>query len=179
MIPNLLSVQYSEADGQRSVDPCHVSFVKAAHALLKSLFVKRSHLFEENYRILREPTVLGIHLNMGRQLSLEALACYCSGDDRRAVFVSDIVLNYQYGAHPALFRADDRAEIGVEDIASFHVGIHSLHTPWKVVGAGRARVLPVVSHAADGFIPPGNALIPFYAVRQTMYCKMPTCLPSL
>ena len=51
------------------------------------------------------------------------------GDDRRRMPVPRVVLHDQDRPGAALLAADHRAEIGVEDVAPFHVCIHSLHAP--------------------------------------------------
>ena len=60
-----------------------------------------------------------VQLDMGRQLRLAHLAGDGRGYDRGAVAVAGIVLDDQNRAHAALFTADDRAEVGKINIASF------------------------------------------------------------
>ena len=64
---------------------------------------------------------------MRRQPRFAHAARYRRSNDRRAVFVADIVLYDKYGSDSALLRADDRRQIGEKYISSFYS--HNIHSP--------------------------------------------------
>ena len=91
-----------------------------AHFFLKTLFVERAHLLEQDYRILGKSAAVRIDSYMSGKVGLILLAGYRRGYDRRAEAIADIVLNYQHGSYPALLGADDGTQISVVYISPFY-----------------------------------------------------------
>jgi len=60
----------------------------------------------------------GVDFDVRGEFCFVDLRSDCSANNRRAVFVSDVVLDYQYGADAALFRADYGAKVCVKYFAS-------------------------------------------------------------
>ena len=116
----LIASRKPEAYRQRTVDLVHSALVKLAHSLLEPLFVKRSYLLEQYYRILCKTATVGVYRNVGRKPRFVLLACYGGGNDSRAVAVAHIVLDNKYGAHTALFASDNGAQICVIYLSSFY-----------------------------------------------------------
>ena len=52
-----------------------------------------------------------------------------------------IVLNDQHGTDAALLAPDNRAEVGIIDVAAFYACIHKVHTPPEEVPEGRATII--------------------------------------
>ena len=72
---------------------------------------------------------------MGGELGFHAgFACDRCDNDRRAVFVSHIVLNDHNGAVALLLRADSSAKIGVIHIAAQICVVHSVMTSFVYLG---------------------------------------------
>ena len=111
------------------VDAVHHWAVQMAYLVFEPFFVDGAKLLQKDDRILFDLIFPGKDLDVGRKLRLVHSRRDRSADDRRAVPVSNIVLDDQHRAHPALLRTDDRAEIGIINIASSD--IHSIHTPNK------------------------------------------------
>ena len=68
-------------------------------------------------------------LNVRWQLGFVGLAGDRGGNDGRGMFVSGVVLHDQHRAGASLLASDDRAQVGVKDVASLNGCIHSLHAP--------------------------------------------------
>ena len=91
-----------------------------AHFFLKTLFVERAHLLEQDYRILGKSAAVRIDSYMSGKVGLILLAGYRRSYNRRAEAIADIVLNYQHGSYPALLGADDGTQISVVYISPFY-----------------------------------------------------------
>ena len=103
-----ISFVKAEADSDRIVDSLHKYVVKVSHFFTQSGFVNGSDLFEQNHGILDKPVLFGVNVDMRRQLRLSELTCDRSGNDRRTVSVSNVILHNQNGSETALFASDDR-----------------------------------------------------------------------
>ena len=57
---------------------------------------------------------------MRRQLRLIDLRGNCGNDDRRTVFISDIILQYEHRPDSSLLGTDDGAQVGVINIATLY-----------------------------------------------------------
>ena len=79
---------------------------------------------------------------MGGQPGLPGLGGDGCGDDGGAVAVAGVVLHDEHRAHAPLLAAHHRAEIGVEDVASFHTVVHvRSHSAGRIVRVTRAKGL--------------------------------------
>ena len=98
----MLDVRFSdsEADGKSLIHPAHIRTAERAHFFLKTLFVERAHLFEQDYRILGKSAAVRIDSYMSGKVGLILLAGYRRGYDRRAEAIADIVLNYPPCSEP-------------------------------------------------------------------------------
>ena len=58
----MLDVRFSdsEADGKSLIHPAHIRTAERAHFFLKTLFVERAHLLEQDYRILGKSAAVRI-----------------------------------------------------------------------------------------------------------------------
>ena len=59
----------------------HMLIVKMSHMLTKPLFVDRTHLLQQNHRILTEPYTAAGYVDMGWQPGFSGLACDSGGND--------------------------------------------------------------------------------------------------
>ena len=109
----------SEADFQRMIDLLQYLGRDFSHAFFEPLLVNRADLLKQNHTVFRQPAALCTEGDMRGELCLIAPAGDCGCDDRRAVAVSDVILNNQHRTDAALLRADNGAEIGVIDFAAF------------------------------------------------------------
>ena len=78
-----------------------------------------------------EAHVVPAQRNVRRQARFAGLAGDGSGNNRRRMLIAGVVLHDEHRPAPALFAAHDRAQVGVKNVAAFHVRIHLLHTPRK------------------------------------------------
>ena len=78
-----------------------------------------SRLSPQDDAVAVEPDAAAVQFDMRGKLCLSHLGRDGRGYDRGAVAVAGIVLDDQNRAHAALFAADDRAEVGKVNIASF------------------------------------------------------------
>ena len=102
-----ISAAKAETYGKSLINFSHGTVVKAAHVLFKPLFIYSANLFKQHYGIFCKSAALGRKLDVSRKVAFVFLACYCRGNNGRAVFVANIVLYNKNGAHAALFRADN------------------------------------------------------------------------
>ena len=99
------------------------------HMFPQAALVDGADLLQQHDGVLAEPHVSPGEGDVGGQLGLAGLAGDGRRNHRRGMLVARIVLHDEHGAGASLLTADDGAQVGIEDIASFYVGIHPLHTP--------------------------------------------------
>ena len=103
-----------------AVDDPHCSIVKMSHFFLQPFFVKRAYLLEQYHRIAGKSVFFGINVDVGGKFAFVGLAGYGGGDHCGTEFVAYIILYDKYRSDAALFRADNRAQIGVIYISSLY-----------------------------------------------------------
>src|SRR5690606_7459223 len=74
-----------------------------------------------------------VKFHVNRQLGLLDLAGDRRDDDRGTVLIADVILEDQNGPHAPLLRADDRAQVSVEDVAPPNLKWFA-HTPGTAQG---------------------------------------------
>ena len=132
----------AEAHRNGVVHPLHHRAVHPAHPLPQAAFVQGADLLQQDHGILGQAAALGRHLDMGGQLGLAHLGGDGRRDDGGAVAVSRVILDDEHRAHAPLLAAHHRAEIGVEDVASFHTVVHvRSHSAGRIVRVTRAKGL--------------------------------------
>ena len=112
-------ISQAEAYRYRVVDLSHCVFIKLTHALAQAGFVDSPYLLKKDHTVPRQADALGVQLNMGGQPCLAGLTRYGSGNNRWAVLIAGVVLNYEHRAHTALLRAHNGAQVGIIDISTF------------------------------------------------------------
>jgi hypothetical protein len=115
-----------EAYGYRIVHSLHKYVVKVPHFFAQAALIQRTYLLQKHDGIFGKPKFLRVNVYVSGKLRLIELARYCRSDDRGTVFIADVVLYYEHGAHTALLRADDGAKVCIKNISSFNV--HFYHT---------------------------------------------------
>jgi hypothetical protein len=84
----------------------HILVSKCADVFSEPPFVNRADLLKQHDGITVK-TVCCAHYAMGGESVLHALACNSGNDDRGAVSVSHVILDYQDRANAALLATDD------------------------------------------------------------------------
>ena len=102
-----------------------------SHFFLKPFFVDGSDLFQKDHGILGQPHLLSVNVNMGGQAALGEAAGDGGRDHRRAVLVSDVVLNDENRAQSALLGSNHGAQIGIINVSASYV--QNSHTPYKKI----------------------------------------------
>ena len=98
----------SKADSKSRNDLLHDAAVRMAGMLAQAALVDGPDLFEQNDGVLREAHIVAGQRNVRRQTRLAHAAGNGGGDNRGAVLVAHIVLNYENGSHAALLRTYHR-----------------------------------------------------------------------
>ena len=128
----LCYISETEAYGKGIVNLVHIAASKLSHTLLQPFFIQSPNLFGEYDRIFRQTERTRTQLDMGRHFCFIDLRSNRRGDNSGTIPVSYIVLYNKYRSDSALFAADNRAEIGVINIASFNLFIQdSVTLRWE------------------------------------------------
>ena len=99
----------SKADGQSGINGMHGVGGKLAHALLEAALVEGAHLLQKNNGILHQTAAARFERDVGGEGCLALLAGDGGCDYGGTVFVANVILDDEHGAHTALFRAYDGA----------------------------------------------------------------------
>ena len=92
--------------------------------LAQAALVNGADLLEQHDGVLRQADVPAGQLNVRRQLCLVHLARDRRRDHRGRMPVPHVVLHDEHGPRAPLLTADDRTEIGIENIATLDSHIH-------------------------------------------------------
>ena len=90
----------------------------------QAALVNGADLLEQNDGVLTEAYVVAGQCDVRRQPRLAGLARDGGRNDGRRMLVAGVVLHDQHRTAPALRAAHDRAQVGIANVASFHVRIH-------------------------------------------------------
>lgn len=125
-----LKINQTNANQQGIVYLAHRFIVQMGNFVSQALFVDRSDLLQQYNGITVKAMACRIHFNMGRQLGLLNLRSYGSHNNGWAKSVTDIVLDNEHWAHPALLRAYHGRQISKKHISAFYDHIlHPAHEP--------------------------------------------------
>ena len=114
----------TDADRQRMVDAANVLFGEMPDEVAQAALIDGAQLFQQDDGGQFQ-AVLGVDVVVGGKFGFHAgFARNGSDNDRRAMFVSDIVLNDHDGTVALLFRADATAQTGVIHIAAQICVVH-------------------------------------------------------
>ena len=92
--------------------------------LSQPLFVQGADLFQQHHGILGQSVVLGRELNVGGKPGLARLGGDGRGDHSGAVPVAGVVLYDEDRPDPSLLAAHHGAQVGIENVSTFHAVIH-------------------------------------------------------
>ena len=110
------------------IDAANVLFGQMPNEVAQATLIDGAQLFQQDDRGQFQ-AILGVDVVVGGKFGFHAgFARNGSDNDRRAMFVSDIVLNDHDGTVALLFRADATAQIGVIHIAAQICVVHSVMT---------------------------------------------------
>ena len=124
----------TDADRQRMVDAANVLFGEMPDEVAQAALIDGAQLFQQDDGGQFQ-AVLGVDVVVGGKFGFHAgFARNGSDNDRRAMFVSDIVLNDHDGTVALLLRADATAQIGVIHIAAQICVVHSVMTSFVYLG---------------------------------------------
>ena len=130
----LLGGAKTKADGNGGVDVIHHGVVKMSHLLLKAALIQGSDLLQKDHRILGEPHLFGVNIDMRGESCLAHARGDGGGNDRGTVFVADVVLNDEDGSQSSLLGAHHGAQIGVINISSSDTHFSSILSFLGAVG---------------------------------------------